>query len=125
MIMEDKKSMNIQQLLEAMTAEMGRSPETMVLLAQVNENAVFEHAANKKFAMSGEHIPKKYKILMSLAAAAAMGAEKCINNYTQAALKNGISKEEIVEALVLTRFVKASSVFSSSTDALKMLENAK
>lgn len=123
--MEEKKSMDIQQVLKAMTAEMGRNPETMVLLAQVNEKAVFEHAANKKFAMSGEHIPKKYKILMSLAASAAMGAEKCINNYTHAALKNGISKEEIVEALVVARFVKASSVFSSSTDALKMILNTK
>lgn len=121
--MEEKKSMTIQQLLEAMTAEMGRTPETMVFLSQINENAVFEHAANKKFAMSGTHIPPKYKILMSLTAAAAMGAEKCINTYTQAALKNGISKEEIVEALILTRFVKASSVMSSSTDALRMLSN--
>ena len=119
--MEEKKSMNIQQLLEAMTAEMGRSPETMVLLSQVNENAVFEHVADKKFAMSGAHIPSKYKILLSLAAAAAIGSEKCTNNYTQAALKNGISKEEIVEALILTRFVKASSVMSSATDALRML----
>lgn len=123
--MEEKKMMTIDQLLEAMAAEMGRSPETMVLLSQVNEKAVFEHAANKKFAMSGEHIPKKYKILMGLAASAAMGSEKCINNYTQAALKNNISKEEIVEALLLTRFVKASSVFSASTDALNMVLNTK
>ena len=121
--MEEKKSMNIQQLLEAMAAEMGKSPETMVLLSQVNEKAVFEQAANKKFAMSGEHIPPKYKILLSLAAAAAMGSEKCINTYTQAALKNGISKEEIVETLILTRFVKGSSVMSSATDALRMLVN--
>lgn len=28
--MEEKKSMTIEQLLEAMTTEMGRSPETMV-----------------------------------------------------------------------------------------------
>lgn len=122
--MEYKKSMSIEQLLEAMTAKMGRNPETMVLLSQINESAVFEHAANKKFAMSGTHIPPKYKILMSLDASAAMGAEKCINTYTQAALKNGISKEEIVEALILTRFVKASSVLSSSTEALKMMVNS-
>jgi len=123
--MEEKKMITIDQLLEAMAAEMGRSPETMVLLSQVNEKAVFEHAANKKFAMSGEHIPKNYKILMGLAASAAMGSEKCIKNYTQAALKNGVSKEEIVEALVLARSVKASSVYSASTDALKMVLNSK
>ncbi len=121
--MEEKKTMNIEQLLETMTAKMGRSPETMVLLSQVNESAVFEHAANQNFAMSGKHIPLKYKLLINLAAAAAMGAEKCINNYTNMALKSGVSKEEIVEALVLTRFVKASSVMSSATDALRMVAN--
>lgn len=122
--MEEKKSMSIEQLLEAMTVKMGRSPETMVLLSKINESAVFEHVANQNFAMSGTHIPQKYKILLSLAASAAMGADKCINNYTHAALKNGISKEEIVEALLLTRFVKASSVMSASTEALRMVVNA-
>ena len=121
--MEEKKSMSIEQLLEMMTEKMGRSPETMVLLSKVNEKAVFEHVANQHFAMSGEHIPMKYKLLINLAAAAAMGAEKCINNYTQMALKSGISKEEIVEALILTRFVKASSVMSSATEALRMVVN--
>ena len=123
--MEENKMMTIEELLEAMTSEMGRSPETMVLLSQINEKAVFEHAANKKFAMSGEHIPKKYKILMGLAASAVMGSEKCIKNYTLAALKNGVSKEEIGEALVMARTVKASSVYSASTDALKMVLNSK
>lgn len=119
--MDEKNSMTIEQLLEAMTAKMGKSPETMVLLSQVNENAVFEHVANQNFAMSGTHIPPKYKLLINLAAAAAMGAEKCISNYTNMALKSGVSKEEIVEALILTRFVKASSVMSASTEALRML----
>lgn len=122
--MEEKKSMTIEQLLEMMTAKMGRSPETMVLLSQVNESAVFEHVANQNFAMSGGQIPPKYKLLINLAAAAAMGAEKCINNYTQMALKSGISKEEIVEALILARFVKASSVMSSATEALRMVVNS-
>lgn len=123
--MEENKTMTIEQLLETMTTKMGRSPETMVLLSQVNESAVFEHAANQKFAMSGTQIPPKYKLLINLAASAAMGAEKCINNYTNMALRSGISKEEIVEALLLARFVKASSVMSSSTEALKMIVNAK
>ena len=113
--------MTIEQLLEAMTAKMGKSPETMVLLSKVNESAVFEHVANQNFAMSGTHIPPKYKLLINLAASAAMGAEKCISNYTNMALKSGVSKEEIVETLLLTRFVKASSVMSASTEALRIL----
>lgn len=121
--MEEKKSMAIEQLLEAMTAKMGKSPETMVMLSQVNESAAFEHVANQNFAMSGTHIPPKHKLLINLAASAAMGAKKCISNYTNMALKSGVSKEEIVEALLLARFVKSSSVMSSSSDALRMLTN--
>jgi AhpD family alkylhydroperoxidase len=123
MIMEEKKSMDIKQLLEAMAGEMGRKPETMVLLSEVNEKAVFEHVANKNFAMSGEQIPPKYKMLISLAVAAALGSEPCINNYTQVALKKGISKEELVETLLLTRFVKGSTVMSASTAALRLMVN--
>ncbi|OIP83518.1 MAG: hypothetical protein AUK44_05045 [Porphyromonadaceae bacterium CG2_30_38_12] len=116
--------MTIEQLLAGMTAKMGREPETMVLLSKINESAVFEHVANQQFAMSGSQIPPKYKLLINLAASAAMGAEKCIGNYTNMALRSGISKEEVVEALLLARFVKASSVMSASTDALRMLANS-
>lgn len=123
--MNENKPMSIQQLLEAMADEMGRNPETMELLSKINEKAVFEHAANKKFSMSGEHIPQKYKMLISLAIAAALGSEPCIKNYTQVALKKGVSKEEIVETLLLSRFVKGSTVMSASTAALRLLTDDK
>ena len=120
-MMEEKVTMTIEQLLGAMAAEMGKKPETMELLAQLNEKAVFEHAANKNFAMSGVQLPPKYKLLMSIAISAALGAEQCINTYTQVALQKGISKDEIVEALLLARFVKGTTVISSSTEAMRML----
>ncbi len=74
--------------------------------------------------MSGKHIPPKYKLLISIAVGAALGNEHCIETYTKVALNKGIAKEEIVETLLLTRFVKGTSVISSSTSALKkMLED--
>lgn len=116
--------MEIKELLENMTRELGRTPETMDLLSQIDERVVFEHAANKNFAMRDEHIPPKYKLLISIAVGAAMGSEACINTYTEVALKKGLTKEEILEALLVTRFVKGTSVLSASTPALrKMLEN--
>lgn len=119
--MEEKVKMTIEQLLGAMAAELGKKPETMELLAQLNENAVFEHAANKNFAMSGPQIPPKYKLLMSIAISAALGAEHCISTYTQVAKQKGITKEEIVEALLLARFVKGTTVMSASTEAMRLL----
>ncbi len=122
---EQKAKRSIYQLLQEMTMELGESPETMELFSQLNEEAVFEHVANKGFAFSGKHIPAKYKLLMSLAISAALGIEKCINTYTQVALRKGISEEEIVEAILLARFVKGTTVVSSSTAAFRMLVDHK
>jgi len=116
--------MNINELLEMMSQEFGGKPETMELLSKIDEKVVFEHAANKNFAMGGDKISPKYKLLISLAVGAALGSENCISTYTQIALKNGISKEEILETLLVTRFVKGTSVLSAATPALrKLVEN--
>jgi AhpD family alkylhydroperoxidase len=80
---------------------------------------------NKNFAMEGKHIPPKYKLLMSLAISAALGVENCINTYTTVALRKGISEEEIVEAILLARFVKGTTVISASTAAMQMMAELK
>jgi len=122
---KQKNKMNIEQLLQGMTQELGKSPETMELLSQLNESAVFEHAANKGFAFSSELIPPKYKLLMSIAVSAALGVEQCINTYTTVALRKGITEEEIVEAMLLARFVKGTTVLSTSTAAFKLMAEHK
>jgi len=120
--MEDQKEqMTIEQLLKAMAQELGEESETMGFLSQLNEKAVFEHAANKNFAMAGGKIPPRYKLLMSIAISAALGVEHCINTYTQVALRNGIGNDEILEAILLARFVKGTTALSTSTAAFKMM----
>jgi len=113
--------MNIDELLEMMSQEFGGKPETMELLSKIDEKVVFEHAANKNFAMGGEKIPSKYKLLLSLAVGAALDNENCVSTYTQIALNKGITKEEILETLLVSRFVKGTSVFSTATPALRMM----
>ena len=115
------EKMNIEQLLQAMANEAGGEPETMKLLSQLNEQAVFEHAANKNFAMSGDHIPPKFKLLMSLAISAALGSEHCTQTYTKVALNKGIPKEEIIEALLVAKFVKGTTVMGASTAAMRLM----
>lgn len=119
--METNEKISIEQLLANMEQEMGRKPLTMELLAQINEEAVFNHQASKKFAMSGKHIPAKYKMLINLAVSVATGSVSCAKNFTNAALKNGATKEEIVESILLARFVKSTSVISGSTEIFEML----
>lgn len=113
--------MNIEQLLQAMSDELDGESETMKLLSQISESAVFEHAANKNFAMSGNNIPPKYKLLISIAVSAAIGSERCTETYTRVAGNKKITNEEIMEALLVARFVAATSVISVSTSSIKMM----
>ncbi len=119
--MEQQKKPSIEQMLKMMAEELGETPITMENLAKLNEKIVYEHAANKQFAMSGDKIPPKYKLLMSLSISAALGVENCIDTYTKVALRNGISSEEILEAIVLARFVKGTTVISTSTNAMQLV----
>lgn len=113
--------MNIQQLLQEMEKQAGSIPVPMDLLGKLDESAVFEHASNKKWLFDKTAVPNKYKLLMSIAAAAALGQETCINSYVKSAIRQGVGKDEIVEALLVARFVKATTVISASVGAMKML----
>ena len=113
--------MDIKDLLNAMQNELGTEPKTMVLLSQIHEQSVHEHAANKQFAMSGEHIPLKYKLLMSIAVAGALGFDNCMEIYTKLARKNGATVDEIRETIMLTRFVKGTTVLNTATNAMQIL----
>ena len=114
-------TMKIEQLLEHMRQESGANPVPMELLSKLDESAVFEHVSNKKWLNSKTAIPNKYKHLMSIAVAAALGQEHCIKTYVKGAKHQGFTKEEIAEALLVARFVKATSVISASVPAMEAL----
>lgn len=113
--------MDIQELLKEMERQAGSVPVPMDLLSKLDESAVLEHAGNKKWLYSKTAVPNKYKHLMSISAAAALGQENCISSYVKSAIRQGISKDEIVEALLVARFVKATTVISASVEAMKLL----
>jgi len=119
----EEKSKQIEQILAKMSQEIGEVPELMLHLSELNTQMFLEHVSNKKFAYEGEHIPLKYKILMSLAISAGMGIENCINTYTKLGLRNGITADEILETLQLARYVKGTSVIAASQQAIKMVKN--
>ncbi len=116
-----RNKMSIDQLLKAMENEFGGQPIVMQKLSRLHADAVFEHAENKNFAMGGDKIPAKYKLLMSISVAAATGSENCTKTYTQVARNKGISKEEIMEAILLARFIVSSEVVSTAHDAMHLM----
>ncbi len=111
----------IEELLQSMENELGSEPHVMKLISKLDEDVVFEHSKNKQFAMGGKHIPMKYKLLINIAVSVALSEESCAEVYTRVARRKGVSVEEIVEAIKLARFVKATNVLNTATKALEFL----
>ncbi|MFQ5895940.1 MAG: carboxymuconolactone decarboxylase family protein [Nitrospinota bacterium] len=53
-------------------------------------------------AYKDDRIPGKYKVLMALTISTAIKCEPCVEMYAEKALKMGVGKEELVEALNVT-----------------------
>ena len=119
--MAEERQLTLAELLQKMEEEMGQEPKPMKLLAEFLPQGVFRHAGDKQFAFGLEKIPGKYKLLTSIAVAAALGSERCTATYTRGALDKGVTKEEIAEILWLARFVKAATVISAAVPALELL----
>lgn len=118
-----QNNMTIDELLKKFEAESGGDPKPMRLLAEFAPEGVFEHARGMNFVMGREAIPPKYKVLMSIAVVAALGSQRCINTYVRMAKHKGFSNDEIIEALLVARFIKSATVISDSTEALEFLSS--
>jgi len=113
-----------EQVLAKMTADMGKTPEVMALLAQIKPAMVVEQARSMHFANEDSSIPEKYRQLISIAAVAGSGTPSCLKMQIGNALRKGIEPIEIVDTLVLARVALASTVFSNSKEGLRVLVDA-
>ena len=109
------------QILAKMTADMGKTPEVMALLAKIKPTMVVEQARSMHFANEDSSIPEKYRQLVSIAAVAGSGTPSCLKQQISNALRKGIEPIEIVDTLVLARVALASTVFSNSKEGLRVL----
>lgn len=115
------ENISIDQLLDKMAEEFGSKPEIMQLLSKLKPEGVFEHAKNKSFAMGEGAIPQKYKLLMAIGISSAIGSSGCTLTYSKVAARKGISTDEIMESILLARFVSATSVVNTAGEAMKHL----
>ncbi|MEM3406061.1 MAG: carboxymuconolactone decarboxylase family protein [Candidatus Aenigmatarchaeota archaeon] len=109
----------VNDFLETMKKKAGQVTEPMKILAELAPDIIVEHARSQKFAMKEGKIPSKYKLLIALACSVAIGNESCVDTYAKIAKRSGISKDEVLEAILIARFELASSTFSRSLPALK------
>lgn len=83
---------------------------------QMEEKALlFEHPQYQA-------IPSKYKLLIGIASAAIAGSDTCTQMWVKMAKVQGITKEEITEAIMVARYMKQATVNDTVANAFIMIE---
>lgn len=75
--------------------------------------------AYDKAALADGAIPKKYKELMALAVALTTQCVYCIELHRQAALKAGVTEQELAEAVHVTAALRAGAAITHGTHLLE------
>jgi alkylhydroperoxidase/carboxymuconolactone decarboxylase family protein YurZ len=111
-------NISIDQLLAKMSEEFGGEPEIMKLLSGLKPEGVFEHAKNKEFAMGSNSIPRKFQLLIAIAVSAAIGSQGCTLTYAKVAANKGLTNEEIMDSIMLARFISATAVVNTAGETM-------
>lgn len=77
--------------------------------------------ASHKFAMEGNALPMKYKLLLVMALDAANGAAQGVKANATAALRAGATKEEVAETIRVTQYVCGIGSAYTTAHALENL----
>jgi AhpD family alkylhydroperoxidase len=120
--MEEKKQPNIEEILKMMEKGLGEEPRPMVLMSKLIPEWIPKQAQERKFVMEDlKGIPPKYKHLIMIAASAAVGCHLCTETFIKLAVRAGVTKEEIAEAILATRFAMASTTFATAIEGMEYL----
>ena len=72
-----------------------------------------------------QKVPNKYKMLVGIGVAAALGSDTCTQMWTNMAKQNGVAIEEIVEAMNVARYMKQATENDTIANSLKILDGEK
>lgn len=117
-----EKTINVEEILKMMEKGLGEEPKPMVLMSKIIPGWIPRQAQDRKYVMEElTHIPPKYKHLIMIATAAAVGCHLCTETFIKLASRAGVTKEEIAEAILATRFALASTTFATAVEGLEYL----
>jgi AhpD family alkylhydroperoxidase len=69
-----------------------------------------------------QKVPNKYKMLVGIGVAAALGSDTCTQMWTKMAKQSGVTNEEIVEAINVARYMKQATVNDTVANSLRILK---
>lgn len=110
------------ELVGDMSDKLGFTPEILNVLHDLDSEFLNKYnMCNHKLLKDGA-LSAKTKILMALAVVASKQCEKCVVSQMRSALKNGVTKEEIMEAMDIIFITSGAPAVAACKDALKLLK---
>ncbi len=120
--MAEQRQISVEEILKMMEQGLGEEPKPMVLMSKLIPEWIPRQAQERKFIMEDlKSIPPKYKHLIMIAAAAAVGCHLCTETFIKLASRSGVTKEEIGETLLTARFALASTTFATALEGMEYL----
>ncbi|MBO8179901.1 MAG: carboxymuconolactone decarboxylase family protein [Archaeoglobus sp.] len=118
---ESNQEADIAETLRKMEEMIGEKPVPQLLMSKVVPEWIPRQMDERQFVMQLPNIPEKYKHLIMIAVAAAVGSKMCTEVFTKIAKRRGVTEREIGEAILIARFALASTIFATATPALEWL----
>jgi AhpD family alkylhydroperoxidase len=120
--MEEHKHSESEELLESMSDKLGFTPHILEILGELDSESLKKYRRCDQKLLSDGALPAKVKILIALAVVASKQCERCTVVQMQSALKNGATKEEIMEVMDVIFITSGAPAVAACRDALKLLK---
>lgn len=119
---EEHRELEHKELLESMSEKLGFTPQILEILGELDSESVKKYNRCNKKLLSDGALPAKTKILVALAVVASKQCERCTVVQMQSALKNGATREEIMELMDVIFITSGAPAVAACRDALKLLK---
>ena len=110
-----------EDIFEDSEAMLGTVPFILRVMARRPEFMIFS-SLKDFYVLRPESLEPKTAELLAVAAAAASGADRCLKVHMNAALREGASKDEILDTLFIAALIGQTRVLASSLRAYQEFE---
>ncbi|KKH92962.1 carboxymuconolactone decarboxylase [Methanosarcina sp. 1.H.T.1A.1] len=111
-----------EKLIEDMSEKLGFTPEILKTLGELDPEFLHKYKRCDHKLLSDGALPAKVKIMIALAVVASKQCERCTVVQMQSALKNGATKEEIMEVMDVIFITSGAPAVAACRDALKLIK---
>ncbi|MBN1134520.1 MAG: carboxymuconolactone decarboxylase family protein [Methanosarcinaceae archaeon] len=102
--------------------KIGFRPEILETLGELDPNFLEGYRKCDNMILTDGALSAKTKILMALAVVASKQCEKCVESQMKSALKNGATKDEIMETMNVIFVTSGAPAVAACREALKLIK---